>query len=98
MIPTAHLPIYTWLAARTIRDPDAKTSASALYASWLSWCRQRGVGPGHPVGLAAALTAAGFTSYRDSRSRGVIGLRLRPEPATLSQMAHLTGVRESVSA
>jgi putative DNA primase/helicase len=59
--------------------PYAFTASSALYASWKTWCDERGIPPGSAKTLAGILTDRGWTLARTNRTRGfkriVLGAR-----------------------
>ena len=71
--------IKQWLDECTEADtPVAFISASQLFASWKSWCDQRGFATGSAKALSEALSERGLIHKRTKKGRGFASLKLKP--------------------
>jgi len=71
--------IKQWLDECTEADtPVAFIFASQLFASWKSWCDQRGFATGSAKALSEALSDRGLIHKRTKKGRGFAGLKFKP--------------------
>jgi putative DNA primase/helicase len=64
-----------WLEEACERDPEARATAQALFASWSQWADAGGHPRGTKKSLGEALRQRGFASGKVARTRGWFGLR-----------------------
>ncbi|HEY9217264.1 MAG TPA: phage/plasmid primase, P4 family [Phenylobacterium sp.] len=72
--------ISAWIDEMCERAPQGREQASVLFASWSAWAGARGEYVGSSKRFAQALEARGFLRWRTGQARGVLGLRLKPDP------------------
>jgi putative DNA primase/helicase len=67
-----------WMEERTEADtPFAFIATSQLFASWKSWCDERGMAPGSAKALSEALADRGVVPKRTKKGRGFASIRLK---------------------
>ncbi len=67
-----------WIDERCERDPTYRTGTRDLFLDWGIWARASGDDPGTEKRFSEAFERS-FCKYRSGRSRGFVGVRLRPD-------------------
>jgi phage/plasmid-associated DNA primase len=70
-----------WLEECCERGPAFSATTATLFASWKAWAEAGGEYVGSTRRFSEALGTRGFERSRDNRTRGFLGLRLRPQPS-----------------
>ena len=74
--------INLWLEEHCVREPNAWTPSSVLFASWKAHAERCGEPEGSQRRFVQMLEAKGFESKRTNKGRGVAGIRLRQDNMT----------------
>lgn len=67
-----------WIDERCARDPQAKTSVSALYGSWVDWATTSGEAAGTMRRFSQTLEQRGFLKSRSNSGAQFAGLTIKP--------------------
>lgn len=67
-----------WIEDACVTGSEAQETSRALYASWSSWAEGSGQPRGSQKALGEALRERGFRPAKVDRSRGWLGIALRP--------------------
>jgi len=70
--------IAAWIDECCERDASAWESSANLFDSWKAWAQKNGEDVGSKKGLVQRLESHGLRLQRKNKSRGLVGLRLRP--------------------
>jgi putative DNA primase/helicase len=72
--------VSAWVEEACERDPKARETSCDLFGNYTVWAGQRGEDAGAIGAFVQALEVRGFSGWRTSQARGVVGLRLVRAP------------------